>query len=391
MQTKIVLGLGYGDEGKGLVTAHHAGRCPQPLVIRFSGGHQAGHTVVTEHGERHVFSNLGSGTLAGAPTYWSRFCTFSPVDFWRERQALAAKGWNPTLYVDALAPVTTPYDVYANRTREQRAGHGSCGMGVGATYERMEGPHKLYVQDLLFPAVLRLRLAAVRAYYAATTGLPADWEELEALFIFAVEEVLPVLEVVQERRFFQEQRYETYIFEGSQGILLDMDHGFFPHVTRARTTSCQAWELIKANGLPDPEIYYVTRAYQTRHGNGPLSNETRPLTLRPTPLETNQYNPWQGHQRRSILDAELLNYALTCDANYGAALASHLVMTCLDQLVEPLRITAAGTLRELASGQELLAYLDTRFMGYWESWSDGSTGLQQVKGSHLTPRQLMAL
>jgi adenylosuccinate synthase len=245
----------------------------------------------------------------------------------------------------------------------------------------MDGPHKLYVQDLLFPEVLRLRLAAVRAYYSAKTGLPADWEELETLFIYAVEEVLPTLEVVQERRFFQEQRYETYLFEGSQGILLDMDHGFFPHVTRARTTSRQAWELIKANGLPDPEIYYVTRAYQTRHGNGPLSNENWPLILAPTPLETNQYNPWQGHQRRSVLDAGLLNYALTCDANYGTAAANHLVVTCLDQLVEPLWITVAGILQELASGQELLTHLDTRFRGYWESWSDCAAGLQQVVDS----------
>ncbi len=380
MQTKIVLGLGYGDEGKGLVTAYHALTSKHPLVIRFSGGHQAGHTVVTEQGERHVFSNLGSGTMAGAPTYWSRFCTFNPVDFWQERQALEAKGFSSLFFLDALAPVTTPYDVFANRRREKEQAHGSCGMGVGATYERMEGPHKLFAQDLLFPAVLQLRLRAVREYYASRLGLPENWEELEALFLYAVAEIQPHLEVVQERTFFQQQRFETYIFEGSQGILLDMDHGFFPHVTRARTTARQAMELIQANALPTPAIYYVTRTYQTRHGTGPLSNEHLPLSLRPTPLETNQYNDWQGHQRRSVLDADMLNYALACDANYVGHAPKHLVLTCVDHVDTPLTITSAGKISELANGQALLALLNTSFSAYWESASDCSTFLKVVRG-----------
>jgi adenylosuccinate synthase len=277
--------------------------------------------------------------------------------------------------MDALAPVTTPYDIYANRSRERSLRHGSCGMGVGATYERMEGPHKLYVQDLLYPQALKQRLTAIRNYYANKTGLPDGWEEKEQLFLYAVAEVTEQIKVVREQQFFRDSAFDHYIFEGSQGVLLDMDHGFFPHVTRSNTTSRQAVQMIARNGLPRPEVFYVTRAYQTRHGNGPLSNEDLRLSLKPTPLETNQYNEWQGEQRRSVLDAELLNYALACDANYSINCKKYLLVTCLDQLKEGLSLTLAGERIELSSAQDLPAYLEVGFDKVLESWSDRSAPL----------------
>jgi len=84
----IVVGLGYGDEGKGLTTDFLCGQSKFPLVIRFNGGHQAGHTVVTKDGVRHVFSSFGAGTLRNAPTYWSRYCTFSPAYLLYELESL---------------------------------------------------------------------------------------------------------------------------------------------------------------------------------------------------------------------------------------------------------------------------------------------------------------
>ena len=92
MQTNIILGLGYGDEGKGKTTAWLAGQSESPLVIRFSAGHQAGQTVVNDRGQRHVFSNFGSGTFSGVPTYWSAYCTFNPVVYHHEQRALQALG-----------------------------------------------------------------------------------------------------------------------------------------------------------------------------------------------------------------------------------------------------------------------------------------------------------
>ncbi|MEM6378444.1 MAG: adenylosuccinate synthetase [Bacteroidota bacterium] len=378
MKVSIVLGLGYGDEGKGLSTAYLCQQSKKPLVIRFSGGHQAGHTVVDKKGHRHVFSNFGAGTLQGVPTYWSRFCTFNPLAYWKELQALAALQIEPTLYLDALAMVTTPYDIAFNQKTEQIQQHGSCGVGFGATLARNQTPNLLFVQDLLYPQVMRQKLKAIRTYYAKKSG-SEDWltalEEQVALFCQLVDDLRPQLTVVREQNFFKRHDYfDHYIFEGSQGILLDMDHGFFPNVTYANTTSKNAFALLKRNAIFQnvlPEIFYITRAYQTRHGNGFLSNEHLAVNYKPNPQETNQYNPWQGQQRVSPLDLNLLNYALDCDLNYSnGAQRRHLIITCMDQLIGNLQATVDGHLKAFASTLMLQAELNVRFSTLVESHAD---------------------
>ena len=90
-----MVGLGFGDEGKGATVdrlVRDAGHGGLQLVVRFSGGHQAGHTVVHEDGRRHVFSQVGAGALRDAGTLWSRHCTFDPSGFAREHAALCAMG-----------------------------------------------------------------------------------------------------------------------------------------------------------------------------------------------------------------------------------------------------------------------------------------------------------
>ncbi|MBX2872291.1 MAG: adenylosuccinate synthetase [Saprospiraceae bacterium] len=375
MKTKIVLGLGYGDEGKGLTTDYLCQQTKQPLVIRFSGGHQAGHTVVTEKGERHVFSSFGAGGLQGVPTYWSSFCTLSPINYMNEWLALRELGHTPTLFVDSLAPITTPYDVFFNRHTEKKNQHGSCGLGFGATIARQLTPYKFYAQDLLYPKVVEQKLKAIAQYYA---GLGQDYftnaaflEQLE-LFQRAAQDITDTFTIVQEKIFFTEiaQQFSDLIFEGSQGILLDMDFGFFPNVTRCSTTSRNAFTLMNRNRLPMPEIFYITRAYQTRHGNGFLSNEQFPLHYTPNPQETNQFNPWQGHQRCSILDLDMLNYALACDHNYSENAKKHLVVSCLDQLEGPIQASQDGIIHHFASSLDLLKHLNISFASVLESWSE---------------------
>ena len=114
MNNKVVIGAGFGDEGKGLFTDYLCRNCENPLIIRFSGGQQAGHTVVAD-GLHHVFSNFGSGTLQGAPSYFSRFCTIDPVGIMNELDILMDKVMSPKLFIDVRCPVTTPYDIRRNQ------------------------------------------------------------------------------------------------------------------------------------------------------------------------------------------------------------------------------------------------------------------------------------
>jgi adenylosuccinate synthase len=352
MKTKkafVVVGLGFGDEGKGLTTDYLALQHPDAVVIRFNGGQQAGHTVVTGSGKRHVFSNFSSGTFRGNATYWSEFCTFSPGSMLKELSALQKMQIQPRLLIDKLCAVTTHYDVMYNRILEMGRGnnrHGSCGMGFGSTIERHTlSPVRLYAQDLLFPDFTRLKLKTIRDYYRKKLKPETDFD-FDSLDHDAEDEkflqYLPQLKTLTEQdmlRFVTEkevfQQYNTFIFEGAQGVLLDMDFGFFPHVTRSNTTSKNALELLKRNfgaNHPETEIFYASRCYQTRHGQGPMTHEGQPLTLINNELETNQYNEHQGVFRTSPLDIDLLNYALTCDDNFAYGIRKNLMFTCLDQL-----------------------------------------------------------
>lgn len=324
MKYQIVVGLGFGDEGKGLVTSYLTGKAKKPMVVRYNGGHQAGHTVIYG-GHRHVFSNFGSGTLQGAPTYWSRFCTFYPSSFLRELNLLddvkTRRPTDPAIYIHPFAPVTTPFDVEHNRRQHAINGHGSVGMGFGATLQRQADNHKLFVQDLHFPFQLEQKLYGIAKYY----GVEKPDEEIQRFLLkcgLAVEHFA----VADDRRMF----YGDYdlIFEGAQGIMLDMDHGYFPNVTRSHTTSRNATELL--GGRADAEIYYVTRSYLTRHGNGYMPRRGE-VVLKNNENETNKTHSFQGEFRTGKLDIEQLQYALAIDNRYSPRAKKNLVITCMDQ------------------------------------------------------------
>ena len=324
---KAVIGLGYGDEGKGQVTDYLSSsfRDEKTVVARYCGGHQAGHTVVSG-GVRHVFSNFGSGTVQGLPTYWMRHCTVSPVGVFNEFQVLRDKGLTPTLLVDRDCPVVTPYDKIVNRSSDRMIANGTCGVGFGSTIQREESFHHLQYLDLFNPFVLKNKLDAIRTYYGEFSP-PIDLSE----FLGCCEFMVANFPCVDERAMCG----ANVIFEGAQGLMLDQDIGFFPHVTRSRTGSERVRQF-------DPEYYLVTRAYQTRHGNGPMSNEDVRHNIKRNPLETNVTNEWQGEFRVAVLDVDILEYALRKDGldRAGAVLC----VTCLDHVRGDYRFTRNGEL-----------------------------------------------
>lgn len=332
MSAKIVIGAGYGDEGKGLTTSFLCSLTENPIVVRFNGGHQAGHTV-NHKNKRHVFSGFGSGTLQNIPTYWSSFCTFYPNSFLREYKLL--KEYNPVIYVNPLCPVTTPFDIDYNRIQERKNNHGSVGMGFGATIQRQENYYKLFVQDLFHELVLEQKLKSIANYYSKNYLIHDEQiinEDIHKFIQFA-KEVTKIIQLADDSII---NRYNP-IFEGAQGVLLDMDFGFFPNVTRSNTTTKNAISIINGqypSVLHHTEVYYITRCYLTRHGNGYMPNEI-PLTLKNNENETNKSHAYQGEFRIAPLNADLLNYAFDCDNNFSSALKKNLVVTCLDQLYEP--------------------------------------------------------
>ncbi|HRZ19664.1 MAG TPA: adenylosuccinate synthetase [Methanofastidiosum sp.] len=356
----IVVGLGLGDEGKGSVTSHLCGRASSPIVIRYCGGHQAGHTVQMSDGRRHVFQSFGSGTLRGIPTYWSKNCTFYPIGFVRELYDLQAMKIEPRIYVDPLAPVTTVYDVLYNQALEIARSsykHGSVGVGVGPTFERHETINKIYFRDLYYTDILQHKLKQIKEYYINKVkmekSLPILKKTIEShykknKFALAEKNFLDSVDIIRDYKrlsekvsfdIFHRMGFRDFILEGAQGTLLDKDFGFFPYVTRANTSIKNALDLLEENKLSDfrdrtiTTVNYVIRAYATRHGAGPLFTEGIIDHLKEGIVDqTNQNNEWQGVLRRGCLDKDTLIYALNTNRQYYETIKEHLYITCMDEL-----------------------------------------------------------
>lgn len=333
-KAKIVIDLMFGDGGKGNTTGFLSleYKKDNPIVIRFSGGQQAGHTVFNDD-VKHISSNYGSGVLYNVPSYYTEHCTVYPNTISREREALFGKGVNPILYVHPLANLTTPSDVAFNRVTELKLKHGSCGMGVSATMNRnISTGFKLYAVDTLCPEIFIQKMTNISNYYRSKLS-GNDLDEFIRIEKEQGETFYKVYDSVFEiKDYCFLYGFNTYIFEGSQGILLDMDHGIFPNVTYANTTSKNAIEVCKKLGIRDIELYYVTRCYQTRHGAGWMSNE-KELNLINDEEEINVPNTWQGYFRTGEVDYDLLNYALSIDDIYSSDsyARKNMVVTCLDQ------------------------------------------------------------
>ncbi len=345
MNIKIVLGLGYGDEGKGATVNSLIHNPSNTIVVRFNGGHQVGHTV-NNNGISHAFSNFGSGTLKGVSTYWSEFCTINPLGIKKEGDELREKGVNPMLYINANAMVTTPYDIFMNKRDSRNMSHGTVGVGFGKTIQRNEDHYHLYVRDLIYPTIRNEKIRMIAEnYYNLNQELINSVKEAMEAYYEACEDMLNRYQIVNSIN--QVVGSEDLIFEGGQGIMLDMDYGFFPHVTRSNTTSKNAISIFNQLHRKDEydiETFYVTRAYQTRHGNGFMSNENLDNSyIQINPDETNKNDGAQGVFRRAMLDLNQLRYALECDAyhNHPDSIKS-LVVTCLDHTNNEVMITNNG-------------------------------------------------
>jgi len=353
--SKAVIDCGFGDAGKGKVVSYLCQHFSNPLVIRFSGGQQAAHHVVLPDGPDHVFSNFGSGTLQGVPTYWAKYCTVDPVGILNELDVLKEKGIEPKLYIDSLCPVTTPFEKYLNVVQNRRNEHGSCQVGVGPTYQREEDFFHLQFRDLFNPTVLKIKLDMFQKHYypmsryAHSTLQADDFKKAEIEFFSCVEELVNCPNVIRVSHF--PSGYEDYIFESSQGLLLDQHIGFFPHVSRGNFGTKNILNM----GFNSFSVTLVTRAYQTRHGNGPMTNEDIPHKIKVNPYEENPDDNAQGKFRISLLDLDLLKYSIYSDP-YILSFRTEvdLIITCLDLIDEDYRLTVDGKVCEFKNERDFV-------------------------------------
>ncbi len=337
----LTVGLGFGDEGKGATVDHLARRYEADLVVRYSGGSQAGHNVELPDGRRHTFSQFGAGTLASpapARTYLGPRVVIDPPAILREARHLSEMGVKAPLDLLAGHPrclVTTHWHKTLNRLRELSRGvdrHGSCGQGIGEArrYWLAHGADAVFAADLPNLDVLRdkLELQRQRALLELQGFIhqidTAALEEMD-LWDLTAEAAAEELHEAGEPLALSAEvpECETAIFEGAQGVLLDEYRGFHPHTTWSTVTLHHAWELVQQAEAEEVAVLGVTRAYTTRHGAGPLPTFSPELTAR---LQDpgNPPNAWQGSLRCGWLDLPLLRYAAAVIGPLDGLAVNHL-------------------------------------------------------------------
>lgn len=342
-----LLGLGFGDCGKGRFTDFLCGAWGAHTVVRFNGGAQAGHNVVLADGRHHTFSQFGAGSFhAGVATVLASPAVVHPTALRVEAVVLQRAGVPDAfarLFIDARCRVTTPFHQAAGRLREWERGaaaHGSCGVGVGETVRQaLAAPETtLHYGDLVHPArtldtLEALRLALHREY---ANALPSSAEAAQELSVLAdaslasrwLDAVQPCLrqsppasaDTIGERL----ARAGTVLFEGAQGVLLDEWRGFHPHTTWSTVSTAAVEAVLRDAGIAAPVQHLgVLRSHLTRHGAGPLPTHDRALDARLAEPH-NADDGWQGAFRRGHPDAVLLRYALAAAGPLDGLLASHL-------------------------------------------------------------------
>jgi adenylosuccinate synthase len=331
----VVVDLGYGDAGKGTVVDWLTATAPVRAVIRFNGGAQAGHNVVTVDGRHHTFAQFGAGTLNGVPTHLSRYVVVDPLALAAEADHLVSIGVPDPyalLTVDADALLTTPWHRALNQAREQRRGadrHGSCGMGVGETvaYALAYATDAPRVGDVRARSRLRARLTGVRDRVAAEL---AAWGPEPVPELPTVEQVMEVYSafgatvtiVDGARTLGRLLGSGRCVFEGAQGVLLDEWWGWHPYTTWSTTTFANAETLLRQAGRSALRLG-VVRSYTTRHGPGPLVTED-PALARSLPEPHNGHGRWQGAFRVGHFDAVAHRYAVEVAGGVDALAVTHL-------------------------------------------------------------------
>lgn len=292
MNRKVVLGSLFGDEGKGVCVNYLCHKAlkdgKRPLVVRFTGGPQAAHTV-DEGGIRHVFSSFGSATLLGVPTLYRNTALIDPVCIVNELNVLKNKGINP-VYDFSAGIIITPYDVDFNRNDKKTLSDGTCGKGVWASLVRSRSGKCFTLSDN--PETI---LAECASYYGVERC-----KEFDDMFTEAFNFVNKTQTIINEND------YDTIIYEGTQGLLLDAELGFLPNVTATNT----GLQYLTEHELNGAEVYLATRTYLTRHGNGYTPQQVDGYDLADK-SESNVYNGYQGNFKTGVFDFDLLNEAFS--------------------------------------------------------------------------------
>ncbi len=385
-----MIGAQWGDEGKGKIVDVLSEQFS--VVARYAGGHNAGHTVII-NGKKFILQLVPCGILrAGCRSVIGNGVVLDPLAFLKETAALRENGVkvDGSLFVSNRAHVILPYHRMIELASENAPGRvkiGTTSRGIGPAYEDKMGRRGLRVADLLDLKLLKTHIENAcqeknMIAHALFNSEPIDPDKMYHEYAEASAKIRPFVcdTAALLNRAIAEG--ESVMFEGAQGVMLDIDHGTYPFVTSSSATSGGA---ATGTGVPPTSINTVvgvTKAYCTRVGGGPFPSELLDETGELLRVRGNEYGAVTGRPRRcGWLDLPLLRYSNMINGT------SWLVVTKLDVLDELAEIPvcvgytidgrATSHIPAHASGFDNIACVYKTLPG-WRTSTEGITELEKL-------------
>ena len=384
----VVVGTQWGDEGKGKVvdwlTDHAQG------VVRFQGGHNAGHTLVID-GRKRILRLIPSGILRkGVRCYIGNGVVLSPVALLQEIGELEAAGVEvrSRLRMSEACPLILPYHIAVDQAREAAKGTGkigTTGRGIGPAYEDKVARRAIRLQDLMVPARFEAKLREALDYhnfvlsrYLKAPEVEFDRVRDEALALAPA--LTPMVADVPRALYEENRAGANLLFEGAQGTLLDIDHGTYPYVT---SSNCIAGAACAGAGVGPQMLHYVlgiTKAYTTRVGSGPFPTELTDDTGDQLRTRGQEFGSVTGRPRRcGWFDAAALKRSAQINGVSG------LCVTKLDVLdgVEELQVGVAYRVRGetidiLPAGADALQECEPIYEEI-PGWTESTVGIRRYQ------------
>jgi adenylosuccinate synthase len=392
----VVVGTQWGDEGKGKVVdwlTDHA-----QAVVRFQGGHNAGHTLVIA-GKKTVLHLIPSGILrSGVRCFIGNGVVVSPQALLDECDTLERVGVSVQgrMTISEACPLILPFHVALDRAREAAKGAGkigTTGRGIGPAYEDKVARRAIRMQDLFHRERFAAKLGEVLDYHnfvlrqyfgAETVDFQATMEETLAL----ADRIKPMVGDVPRELFEAQRRGENLLFEGAQGTLLDVDHGTYPFVT---SSNCVAGAAAAGSGVGPGALHYVlgiTKAYTTRVGSGPFPTELDDDIGRQIAARGNEFGATTGRPRRcGWFDAAALKRSIQINGVSGLCVTKLDVLDGMESLQIGVGYRVGGVVRDiLPVGAEELAECEPIYEEL-AGWKENTLGVRRFED---LPRQAQA-
>ena len=381
----VVVGTQWGDEGKGKIVDLLTDRAH--AVVRFQGGHNAGHTLVI-NGRKTVLHLIPSGILrANVMCLIGNGVVLSPAALFEEMDELTGNGVDVAqrLKVSESCPLILPYHVALDRAREKARGKaaiGTTGRGIGPAYEDKVSRRGLRVADLLDTRTFGDKLKTVMEYhnFALTNYFRCDAVDVQKTLdecLAHAARLKPLVADIPELLHQYAREGKRVMFEGAQGTLLDIDHGTYPYVTSSNTCAGAA---TTGSGVGPGRIDYVlgiTKAYTTRVGAGPFPTELNDGVGEHIGQRGQEFGATTGRKRRcGWFDAVIMRRANQLNGVTGLCITK---LDVLDEL-DAIRVCTAyryeGAVRSTPpSGAEALAKCEPIYEEL-PGWKESTLGIR---------------